>query len=121
MLGAGHSHAPRVIALLTAARDSIEAAGFLPFDTGAIGLEVVLYAPAEVDPWDATNYLGGIADVLEDKGRRGGTIDHIGELGSVSVYRNDRQIKQVAYSQRQGDDARYAVRIWQLPTGELGP
>jgi hypothetical protein len=45
---------------------------------------------------DTTNYLGGIADVLEDKSYRG-SLGHLGELRRVSVYRNDRQIKQVTY------------------------
>jgi hypothetical protein len=54
------------------------------------------------DPWDATNYLGGIADVLEDKSRRGAAIQHLGELADVWLYRNDRQIKRVTYREEEG-------------------
>lgn len=38
---------------------------------GPLGLEVEIRAPVDHDPWDATNYLGGIGDVLEAKARRG--------------------------------------------------
>ncbi len=66
MLGAGHSHAPRVVALLGAAKDALEASGFVPVEGGTVALDVVVYAPPDRDAWDATNYLGGIADVLEE-------------------------------------------------------
>ena len=96
VLGAGHSHAERVVDLLTAARFSIEADEFVPCAAEPVGSDIALYAPVDRDPRDATNYLGGIADVLEDKSYRG-SLGHLGELRRVSVYRNDRQIKQVTY------------------------
>jgi hypothetical protein len=98
----------------------MEAVEFVPFATEAVGLDVVLYASDDQDPWDATNYLGGIADVLEDKSHRG-SVDHLGELKRVSVYRNDRQIKQVAYRQRRAAETYYTVRIWELPPEEFEP
>lgn len=113
MLGAGHSHAPRVLELLRAARDALQRSGFVPFDGGPVTLDVVVHAPAGQDPWDATNYLGGIADVLEEKSRRG-TLEHLGELRQVWVYRNDRQIKEIAYRQLEAPDAFYTVRIREL-------
>jgi len=114
MLGPGHSHAPRVLELLRAAKDALERSGFAAVNAGPVALEVVVHARPGQDPSDATNYLGGIADVLEEKSQRG-TLDHLGELGHVWVYRNDRQIKEVSYRQLQAPDAYYAVRIRELP------
>lgn len=114
MLGPGHSHAPRVLELLQAAKDALERSGFAAVDAGPVALEVVVHARPGQDPWDATNYLGGIADVLEEKSRRG-TLEHLGDLRQVWVYRNDRQIKEVSYRQREAPDAYYTVRIRELP------
>ena len=47
-----------------------------------------------------TNYLGGIADVLEDKSRRATAVAHLGDLAQVWLYCNDRQIKQVSYREK---------------------
>jgi hypothetical protein len=113
MLGAGHSHAPRVLELLRAAKDALERSGFAPVDSGPVALEVVVHTPPGRDPWDATNYLGGVADVLEEKSRRG-TLEHLGELRHVWVYRNDRQIKEVTYRHLEAPDAFYTVRICEL-------
>ena len=113
MLGAGHSHASRVLELLRAAKDALQRSGFVPVDGGPVALDVVVHAPPRQDPWDATNYLGGIADVLEEKSRRG-TLDHLGELRYVWVYRNDRQIKEVSYRQLDASAASYTVRIREL-------
>jgi hypothetical protein len=114
MLGAAHSHAPRVLALLEAAR---RAAGqeFLPFE-GPIGLDLELHAPPDRDPWDATNYLGGVGDVLELKTRRG-ALAHLGDLARVGLYLNDRQIREVRYRQVPAAKATYRVRIWELEDG----
>jgi hypothetical protein len=54
----------------------------------------MLYSPVGCSRSDATNYLGGIADALEDETWRG-PPKLPGELGSLCLYRNDRQIKQV--------------------------
>ena len=111
MLATGHPHAPRVIKLLQAARDEVLRINFQPFGAAeSLVLEVVLYAPVNEDPWDATNYLGGIGDVLEQKSRRG-TLDHLGELASVHLYPNDRQIHEVHYQQEPGREGRYTVRV----------
>jgi hypothetical protein len=113
MLGAGHSHGPRVLELLRAAEDALQRSGFAPVDGGPVALNMVVHAPPGQDPWDATNYLGGVADVLEEKSRRG-LLDHLGELRHVWVYRNDRQIKEVSYRQLEATDASYTVRIREL-------
>lgn len=112
MLGEGHSHAPRVRALLGAARDALQAqATFTPVVEGPIALDLILHPSPERDPWDATNYLGGVADVLEDKSRRGTAVAHLGDLAQVWLYRDDRQIKQISYCEQPGMTAGYVITV----------
>lgn len=111
MLGQSHGHASRVRELLTAARDKV-GSEFVPF-TGPLVLEVEQRMTESVDPWDATNYLGGIADVLEVKDRRG-SLPHLGPLAAVALYRNDRQIREVHYRQLEAPAASYRVRLWEI-------
>jgi hypothetical protein len=113
MLGAGHSHAPRVRLLLERARQAVAAQGFTQVSDGPVRLDVVLYAPDGSNPGDATNYLGGIADVLENKAHRG-TLDHLGGLENVWLYRNDRQVKAVSYHETKADSVSYTVTIREL-------
>lgn len=113
MLGAGHSHAPRVRLLLERAQQATAAQGFTQVSAGPVGLDVVLYAPGGSNPGDATNYLGGIGDVLENKAHRG-TLDHLGGLGNVWLYHNDRQIKAVSYRETEADSVSYTVTIREL-------
>src|SRR5262249_5858412 len=110
MLGTGHTHAPRVRLLLEAAREACAAQAFTPADDGHIALDVRLRCPSGQNPADATNYLGGIADVLEDKSHRG-PLDHLGALATVRLYRNDRQIKQVSYREIEAEHPSYTVDI----------
>lgn len=112
MLSIGHSHATRVRLLLGAASDALRThKTFQPIDEGEIALELVVHAPHDQEPWDATNYLGGVADVLEDKSRRGSATDHLDNLASIWLYRNDRQIKQISYRQQYAAIAAYDVTI----------
>lgn len=110
MLGPGHPYAPRVRLLLEAAREACAAQSFTPVDDGHIALDVIFRCPPGQNPADATNYLGGIADVLEDKSHRG-PLDHLGTLATVRLYRNDRQIKQVSYREIEADQPSYTVDI----------
>ena len=110
MLGTGHPHGPRVRLLLEAAKAACAAHAFTPADDGHIALDVTLRCPPGQNPADATNYLGGIADVLEDKSHRG-PLDHLGTLATVRLYRNDRQIKQVSYRETGADQPSYTVTI----------
>jgi hypothetical protein len=71
MLSAGHPHAPRIRLLLEVARHAFDEQGFTPIQDGPVALDVVVRCPAGGNPADATNLLGGIADVLEEKSRRG--------------------------------------------------
>lgn len=82
MLSATHPDTARVRALLAAAQAAVAAhPGFVPISEGRVTLEVVLTPPAGREAWDATNYLGGIADALEDKRYRGTAVEHLGDLG----------------------------------------
>jgi hypothetical protein len=60
-----------------------------------VALDVVVHAPGQPQG-DATNYLGGIGDVLEDKSSRI-AIEHLGDLAAVQLFRNDRQIRAISY------------------------
>ena len=64
-------------------------------------------------PSDATNYLGGVGDVLEAKGHRG-ALEHLSDLASLALYTNDHQIQEVHYRYERGLGPRYTVRIWAL-------
>jgi len=103
----------RVTLLLATARRACAEQGFLCISSAPVGLDVVVYAPAGQNPADATNYLGGIGDVLEHKAHRG-ALDHLGDLAGVWLYRNDRQIKAVTYREIDADRVSYTVTIKEL-------
>jgi hypothetical protein len=110
MLGAGHNHAPRVRLLLEAAWRARDEQSFIPIDQGQVALDVVVRSPAGHVPSDATNYLGGIGDVLEDKSRRG-ALGHLGDLARVWLYGNDRQIKEISYREIEAEEMGYTVTV----------
>lgn len=113
VLAEGHPHARRVQALLMAARDAIPTpVGTSALGSEPVGLDVTVTAPGAPDS-DATNYLGGIADVLEAKQRRG-LLPHLGDLATVAVYDNDKQIHEVRYRYESGSPTGYQVRVWLL-------
>jgi hypothetical protein len=109
MLGTGHPHATRVRSLLSAARAAIGQPGFTP-TSDPVAMELVVHTTAGQRLSDATNYLGGVADVLENKASRG-PLQHLGDLAAVKLYENDRQIKQVAYREIIGDRNFYSVTM----------
>lgn len=93
MLAAGHVHAGRVLALLRVANDEARLGDTaLYFPDESLGLELIVTSPAP-PPSDATNYLGGVADVLEDKQHRG-ALPHLGELAGFALYGNDRAVSR---------------------------
>jgi len=108
MPAADHPLADRVLELLRCAKSAADANGFCGFREARIGLEVTAYySPDFLPPSDAANCLGGIGDVLEDKGRRG-------PLARFSLCGNDRQICEVAYREATAETAGYHVRLWEL-------
>ncbi len=110
LLSAGHAHTDRVVALLSAARSVVDSGRWEPTAGVSLALELVVLAPIE-PPADATNYLGGVGDVLEDKSHRG-ELAHLGDLASVSLYENDRRIHEVHYRWQLHEDTYYEVRLW---------
>jgi hypothetical protein len=112
MLAAGHPFADRVVHLLQAAQLATGSHRSPAFGGDALGLELIVYSPME-PPSDATNYLGGVGDVLEAKGRRG-ALPHLGELADVALYLNDRQVHEVLYRWERASTRRYSVRVWRL-------
>lgn len=103
------------MALLEAARDEIERSGFAGFGNERLRLDVQVYAGTNEEPWDATNYLGGIADVLEGKAKRlkahPGSLDHLEDLKELGLYNDDRQIKEIGYREVPSDSERYVVML----------
>jgi hypothetical protein len=110
LLSAGHPYLDRALRLLAAAYQASAEQGFTPAANGAVALDVILRSPAGQAQSDATNYLGGIGDVLEDKAQRG-NLDHLGDLATVWLYRNDRQIKQVSYRETDASQPGYTVIV----------
>jgi hypothetical protein len=113
LLAPGHAHAGRVTALLEAAQHATEdAGGAVLFGARPIGLELTVMSPDE-PPADATNFLGGVGDVLEVKTRRG-ALEHLGPGAAVGLYENDRHIHEVRYRWRRAAEVGYVVRLWEL-------
>lgn len=114
--GAEHGHFPRVVALLEAAAAVVdtppdERTPSLPvFGTAPVVLEVQQYGP-KPPPGDSTNYVGGIADVLESKDRRTTPVTHLGVLARVALYDDDKQIQEFHYAWHRSDSVGYTVRV----------
>lgn len=113
MLGPKHSHAPRVKALLEAAGVALRD-GASSFAEAPIALNVLVRCQRNHLRSDATNYLGGIADVLEEKTHRSGQLDHLQELAEIALYANDRQIEEVSYRWEDAASPSYVVTLREL-------
>lgn len=88
LLGPKHPHARRVRALLQAARVALRDSDW-QLTWEPIGLELAVCAAEGQHRSDATNYLGGIGDVLQAKTRPLLRLDlsHLGELRRVGCSR----------------------------------
>ncbi|MEX2211119.1 MAG: hypothetical protein WD689_05080 [Gaiellaceae bacterium] len=58
----------------------------------------------------ATNYLGGVGDVLEGETHRG-PLQHLGPLAEIALFDNDRQIRQVIYREEEAARPHYLLRL----------
>ena len=94
IFAADSSHGARVRRLLEAALAAANQANFAGFGCDPVEMDVYLRHPGS-PPSDVTNYLGGIADVLEDKSHRT-NLTHLGDLAGVALYDNDRQFVSVS-------------------------
>ena len=112
LLSEGHRKAPRVLALLEAVF-AVVGPDFAPY-TGSVGLEVILWAPDDRDLGDATNYLGGIGDVLQTKDPKRNPMTHLGGLTTVAVFVDDRQVREVNYRHIIDPKPRYEIRVYEL-------
>jgi hypothetical protein len=103
-----HGCREQVIALLTAAAAAM--AGRQPL-TAPVRLGVEIYCP-DRGHGDATNYLGGICDVLQASAFKQ-SIVYLQEAGlaDVSVFEDDRQVKAIEYKETIGTKKGYRVRI----------
>jgi Holliday junction resolvase RusA-like endonuclease len=116
-----HGYASQARDLLAAAEKEIRRVAWQPA-AGRIGLEMIIFKPDDPAPDpkrrrpDATNYLGSIGDLLEDKlpreSIRPGCLDHLGPLKHVTVFMNDEQIKEIHYRVELSAPASYTIRIW---------
>ena len=114
MFAQGHSHAPRVRALLEAAQLALGGSSWVAHELRPVGLELTVVEPTFEDtPSDATNYLGGVADVLQGD-RINADLRHLGVLARTALYENDRQIREVRYSVVRGERPGYHASVWVL-------
>ena len=116
LLSDGHPQFSRARMLLERAGEAL-ARGAEPLGTARLGLELVVCGPSDA-PSDATNYLGGIGDVLQEKSDRG-PLQHLGRLADVSLFTNDRQIRHVNYREERAPEPHYRLRLWLLDGKEM--
>jgi hypothetical protein len=115
ILAAGNRQAIRVRALLEAACLAAQRSGWTPL-TDRVSLDVVLRRPPEHHSGDATNFLGGIGDVLQDKRHGLGiSLAHLGVLVDVALFVDDRQIRQISYREEEAPTPSYSIRVTTLP------
>ena len=114
LLGAGHRHGDRVVRLLDAAREAV-ARGAEALGRSPVTLTVEVTCPRGGLRSDATNLLGGIADVLQNKAPRG-ALEHLGDLAQVHLFDDDAQIEELHYSWRPGEQPSYVFRVARRPT-----
>ncbi|MFD0743017.1 hypothetical protein ACFQ1L_15430 [Phytohabitans flavus] len=111
IFAAGHRQAGRVRTLLEAACAAAQRTGWTAL-ADPVALDVVLRRPPGSHSGDATNFLGGIGDVLQDKRRSArGSLAHLGVLVDVALYVDDRQIRQLSYREEHADEPSYTVRV----------
>ena len=117
-LGPRSRHPERVVDLLEAARDEMRRTGCHGFGNAPVRLEVELRTGPGEPPWDSTNLLGGIADVLDSKAHKRlahpGLLDHLGDLADVALYDDDRQIKEILYREVDHQNAEYIITVIRL-------
>jgi len=113
ILGINHAHRIRVEALLTEAKRVLETGDGVGFGHSEIGMELRIFCPKASPKSDATNYLGGVGDTLENKIRRG-QINHLGDLAQIHLNENDSQIKEVHYFTEEAPESSYALSLWSL-------
>jgi hypothetical protein len=109
LFAAGHKHADKVKALLEAARDATQRHNWSPA-TGEVALELTIRSPGRPDG-DATNFLGGVADVLQTTVSPNADITHLGDLAAIGLYLDDKQISRISYRELPAAEVFYRIRV----------
>ena len=109
-----HGDYGNVVELLGKAKRALGESKWNPSEKRPVGLELIVMAERPDDaPGDATNYIGGGADVLQAN-RVNADLSHLEDLAQASFYHDDRQIREVRYLVERGDAPGYRVRVWVL-------
>ena len=114
IFSAGHPHHRRAIELLREIKRALaDNPHWNRMEARPVGLELVIVETRErACQSDATNFLGGAADTLQSARYSGGDVPS--DFASVSLFRNDSQIREVRYSVEIGDALGYRLRVWVL-------
>jgi hypothetical protein len=91
-------------------------------ESAAASDDTALGSQGEPFPSTTLDFLGGIADVLQDKtNTRNIDLSHLGDLQAVALYHDDRQISQINYRVARADSPSSIIRITVLPDlGAIG-
>jgi hypothetical protein len=108
LFAAGHAHRARVEHLLRAAAAAIAETSWTRVDTNTdIALDVVVHSPTPRPPADATNFLGGIGDVLQGRTVSPSlNLSHLADLATVALFDDDGQIQHIIYRVKTGSGRR---------------
>lgn len=109
LFAADHPKADRVKALLRAARDAARRDRW-SLVTGQVALELIIYCPGRPDG-DATNFLGGVADVLQGTAPPNVDVTHLRDLAAIGLYTDDKQISRISYRELPAAEVFYRVRV----------
>ncbi len=112
--GAAHgereNNTQHVLTLLEAARQACRKQAFTPIGNGNVALAVVLRWPADQDGPDAATYLDGISKLLANSFPRD-AYGELGELATVWLYQDFRQLTEITYSEAESDHASYTITV----------
>src|SRR5712692_249856 len=104
LLSPSHGYHDQVQRLLGSVRAQLPK-DFRPVEY-RLALEVTLICdPEHVPNGDATNYLGGITDVLQAVRR------NLPSDGGIYLFKDDQQVRQITYREEAGRGPRYKVRV----------
>jgi hypothetical protein len=109
LFAADHVHADKVKALLEAVWDAIRRDRWSPA-TDEVALELTIRCPGRPDG-DATNFLGGVADVLQTTVSPNADVTHLGDLAAIGLYIDDKQISRISYRELPAAEVSYRVRV----------
>lgn len=109
LFAAGHPKADMVRALLEAARDAARRDGWSPV-TGQVALELTINCPDRPNG-DATNFLGGVADVLQGTIPPNVDVAHLRNLAAIGLYVDDKQISRISYRELPAAEVSYRIRV----------